>query len=501
MSYIRKESLAWWIVANLACLVYLFLLPTTLSSSTSHLTLISSFGQLQTMGAAQSAAEGAAQAAVTDIEGAAGTVETDVAGAAQAAASDVEGAAGTVETDVEGAAQAAATDIEGAAGTVETDIEGAAGTVETDIEGAAHGVETALFPPPTHTSTTAATQPPPTTTAVAPTQGTSTSPPQATPPPPPPTAAPAPPASSSAPSSAGPAAPAPAPVESAIASASDPAIPQSDPFPAFITASLDPSPATPSSGSTQEAESSANGSKHVPVEILVIVPVLGIAALVAAFIAYRLRRRRTARVQQQSFTELGGSSRTSMSQFLTSVVSLPGTQTFATEAAAGSETRTPSPRAGTPPRPATDPFRTPPSAPTLHIPDTGTRWQPDPLGPYTDTPTSTSTSTLSAGPRHPSRLSVSPSVSPSSISVYSDPDDKGYLSDVEPSAAEAAAPTESDHTAAGAAALSRVPTFATVDPSPRSPPPYDSSWQPPPVPRLPPAGARASRPLPRPQST
>ncbi|KAJ7192753.1 hypothetical protein GGX14DRAFT_594125 [Mycena pura] len=60
----------------------------------SHLPLVSSFGQLQTMGAAQSAAEGAAQAAATDIEGAAGTVETDVEGAAGTAQNVANGAAG-----------------------------------------------------------------------------------------------------------------------------------------------------------------------------------------------------------------------------------------------------------------------------------------------------------------------------------------------------------------------------------------------------------------------
>ncbi|KAJ7189590.1 hypothetical protein GGX14DRAFT_701988 [Mycena pura] len=380
----------------------------------------------------------------------------------------------SAETNVEGDSQSAETD---------SDTETAAASTEATLDRAPP-----TPPPPSQTSTPASPQPPPTDPPPAGSL-TSAPPPQATSPVLPPTTAVSDPHAASStgspPSSVGPA----VPMKSATAGASDPPFPsQGNPdaasSPAFITTSVAPSQATPSNSSTQAATSSASGSKHFPVVVWVLVPVLVITALVAGFVAYRCRRRLMRARVQQPLDELcgsGGKSRTSMTQLLMSAPR-PETQAFATEAVV-------------PPPPPPPPPETGTSVPlsALYIPTTGARWQSDSLG--SDTVTDTQTPTLSTGPSELYPYSQSASQSPISISSCA-PDEKDYLCpDVEPSAAE----NESDHAPAGAAPLMRAPTFTTVDPPP---PPYDWSWLPAPASRLQAAGpgVATSRPLPRLQS-
>ncbi|KAJ7192755.1 hypothetical protein GGX14DRAFT_577911 [Mycena pura] len=182
----------------------------------------------------------------------------------------------------------------------------------------------------------------PRTTDDPPPAGASTSPP---PLPPPTTKAPAPTSASSSTGSAGPPIPAASanrvadgssdsPLPSQLASTfgilsksfpsdSFPAVPASTlapsalasrPSPASATASVSISSDSSSTATTSAAASVNPGSKHVPVPVWIVAPILGFAALVAiaGFVAYRSgRRHATGARGQRPFTELRAGSRTS----------------------------------------------------------------------------------------------------------------------------------------------------------------------------------------------
>ncbi|KAJ7192724.1 hypothetical protein GGX14DRAFT_594061 [Mycena pura] len=245
-----------------------------------------------------------------------------------------------------------------------------------------------------------------------------------------------------------------------------PAPPPSDPPPSALPSSATSSPAISSPATTHVAGLSAIGSRHVVMLIIgILVPVLVTTTLVAGFVVYRCRRRRTTSVQR-TFSEMRENRPGSRTSTFFSPPD-PDAQSCANDSAVlllRPETTTPAP-----------------SAAMLPCSGWDARWQPDPLGPDT----------------RPSAAAIMPPRHrPRPFRSHRQPSSSSYLpGPVSASEEKKGWPDEKSggpvwHPAIGArwqpfssSTRMRAPTIITVDPTPRSPPPNYWSWRP--LPRLP----------------